>query len=150
LDGVTSIAHGTCIALDGRAALLRGPSRSGKSDLALRCITLGLTLGKRALRADLVADDGVMVERRGRCLLVRPPDAIKGKLEVRGLGIIEVSFVPEAELVLLVPLMPFEEIERLPDPRAAEEVLGVMLPVLPVDAFEAAAPQKVLLALAGV
>ncbi|MEC8006219.1 MAG: serine/threonine protein kinase, partial [Pseudomonadota bacterium] len=36
--------HGTCVAIDGAGVLLRGPSGSGKSDLALRLIDGGATL----------------------------------------------------------------------------------------------------------
>ena len=46
------LVHGTCVDLDGRGILLRGPSGSGKSDLALRLIDSG---------ARLVADDQVVV-----------------------------------------------------------------------------------------
>ena len=31
-----TLVHATCLALEGRGLLLRGPSGSGKSDLALR------------------------------------------------------------------------------------------------------------------
>ena len=48
------LLHATCVALEGRAVLLRGPSGSGKSDLALRLIDAG---------ALLVADDLVGVLR---------------------------------------------------------------------------------------
>ena len=49
--------HATCIALDGRGVLLRGPSGSGKSDMALRLIDAG---------AELVADDRVDLDAPGR------------------------------------------------------------------------------------
>ena len=47
-------AHGTCVEIDGSGVLLRGPSGSGKSDLALRLID-----GGARLVADLVAPAAV-------------------------------------------------------------------------------------------
>lgn len=149
MDGATSLEHATCIALDGRAALFVGPAGIGKSDLALRCLTLAPTLGGRVLQACLVADDRVAVERGGLRLVVRAPEPIRGKLEVRGLGIIGVPYAPEAELALIVRLVSSGQVERLPDPRPEEDLLGIAVPALHVAAFEASAPLKVLLALAG-
>ena len=48
------LVHGTCVALGGRAALLRGGSGAGKSDLALRFMALP---AEGALIPRLVADD---------------------------------------------------------------------------------------------
>src|ERR1700709_2175376 len=56
--------HGTCIALDGEGVLLRGPSGSGKSDLALRLIDGG---------ALLVADDQTELRRRGDAVIASAP-----------------------------------------------------------------------------
>ena len=55
------LVHGTCVALGRRAALLRGSSGAGKSDLALRFMALA---GEGALRPLLVADDQVWIEAR--------------------------------------------------------------------------------------
>ena len=60
------LCHGTCIALAGRGVLIRGPSGSGKSDLALRLIdTPGNGIGAAPLEARLVADDQVHLTRTG-------------------------------------------------------------------------------------
>ena len=55
------LVHGTCVAFGAHAALLRGGSGSGKSDLALRFLALAAD-GDLAPR--LVADDQVVVEVR--------------------------------------------------------------------------------------
>ena len=142
------LIHGTAIALDGRAALIRGESGSGKSDLALRCIAQppsDLVCGQ----ALLIADDQVLADVRGGKIHLTCPDSIKGLLEVRGLGIIAVPTRNEAELELLVDLVPRNEVERLPDPNARAELMGVEIRRLAVAAFEASAPLKLLLALQG-
>lgn len=142
-----TLLHGTAIAVGGRAALIRGPSGSGKSDLALRCLTLGVS----ALLADcaaLVADDQVRAERRGDTLVVSAPAAIRGLIEVRGLGIVAVPSVEEARLAVIADLTE-GPIERLPEPGSCESVLGLEIPVMRLKPFEASAPAKLVLALLG-
>lgn len=129
--------HGTAVGVDGAGVLLRGPSGAGKSDLALRLIDAG---------AALVADDRVVLARDGDAILAFAPDAIAGKLEVRGLGIVRLPAVASARLRLVVDLVAPAAVERLP--KAGETVLlGVALPVLNLAPFEASAPAKVRLAL---
>ncbi len=144
----SELVHGTAIAVGGHALLIRGPSGSGKSDLALRCLVHPVSplVPEPAL---LVADDQVLVERRGATLVGRAPDPIRGKLEVRGLGIIDVANVaPDGvPIILLVELVPLEQIDRLPDMSLVTPVAGVQLPLLRVTAAEASAPTKVMLAL---
>ena len=128
--------HGTAVAINGAGVLLRGPSGSGKSDLALRLIDAG---------AVLVADDRVALSRDGAEVAAVAPEAIGGKLEVRGLGIVRLPAV-SAPLRLIVDLVESDDVERLP--KARETVLlGVALPVLELAPFEASAPVKVRLAL---
>lgn len=146
MDGATSLVHATCISLEDGAALLLGPSGAGKSDLALRCVMQPATLDRRMLSARLVADDQVILERRAASIWARPPQAIAGKLEVRGLGIIDVPHTPEARVRLLVRLVGAGEIERLPE-SSETDMLGLTLPVVRIAPLEASAPVKVLLAL---
>ena len=106
MPDATELVHGTCVALGRTAALLRGPSGAGKSDLALRFLFLARR-GPAALEAPiLVADDQVCLVRNGERLLARPPDTIRGKIEVRGIGIVEVKSLMEADLALVVDLVP--------------------------------------------
>lgn len=146
MDGATTLVHGTCIALDNAAAILEGPSGIGKSDLALRCIMQPVHANGGVLIATLVADDQVVLDRRNGALWARPPPTIAGKLEVRGLGIVDVPHAPEARIRLIVRLVALGAVERLPDPDETE-ILGVTLPVAQVAPFETSAPLKVLLAL---
>ncbi len=140
------IVHGTAVALGGRAALLRGASGSGKSDLALRAVSTPTRCLVEA-SFELVADDQVVIRTAERELTVSPPDRLRGLIEVRGLGIFKVPHRAEARLSLLVDLVGPNEVERLPDPWPADDLLGVSLPVLRLAPFEASAPLKLALAL---
>lgn len=129
--------HGTAVILCGAGILLRGPSGSGKSDLALRLIDGG---------AALVADDRVVLSREGADIVAAAPDTIAGRLEVRGLGIVRLPAAGPAPLRLVADLVAPGDVERLP--KARETVLlGVALPVLSLAPFEASAPAKIRLAL---
>jgi HPr kinase/phosphorylase len=140
--------HGTCVALGGRAALLRGPSGSGKSDLALRFLFLARR-GPAALDPPaLVADDQVCIRRDGERALVKAPEGILGQMEVRGLGIVGVKPVPEAELVLVVDLVSPDKVERLPADDTTVRLAGIDLPLLRLAPLEASAPIKLALAIA--
>ncbi len=140
------LVHATAIAIDGRAALLRGPSGSGKSDLAVRCIMTPLMLGGRLICAHLVADDQVLVERRASDVVVAAPPTIAGRIEVRGIGLENVPFSSFASLALVVDLVPGASVERLPEPTLAD-ILGVGVPLVRIAPFEASAPMKLALAL---
>jgi serine kinase of HPr protein (carbohydrate metabolism regulator) len=136
------------VALGRTAALLRGPSGSGKSDLALRFLFLARR-GPAALEAPiLVADDQVCLVRNDARILAKSPDTIRGKMEVRGVGIVEVKSLMEAELALVVDLMPAAEIERLPEGNAKARLLGIELPLVGLFPWEASAPIKLAIALA--
>ncbi len=128
--------HASTVASDGRAVLIAGPSGSGKSDLTLRLLDRGFTL---------VSDDQTIVRRDGDRLLASAPPTIKGKLEIRGIGIVEMDNVDDVPVALFVELT--SEIMRLPDDRRERPVLGVNLPLVSVDALTASAASKVALAL---
>ena len=128
--------HASTVASDGRAVLIAGPSGSGKSDLALRLLDHGFTL---------VSDDQTIVRREGDRLVASAPPTIKGKLEIRGIGIVEMDTVDDIPVALFVELT--SEIMRLPDDRRERPVLGVNLPLVSVDALTASAASKVALAL---
>ncbi|NNG04565.1 MAG: hypothetical protein HKM95_10755 [Inquilinus sp.] len=134
--------HATCVAVESVGILLRGPSGSGKSDLALRLIDGG---------ASLVADDRVhLAPGEGDdsgAVVARPPAALAGLLEVRGLGPVPVATVPSVRLGLVVDLRPGEPLERLPDPTSCA-YLGVTLPLLQLDPFRPSAPAVLRLAVA--
>jgi HPr kinase/phosphorylase len=144
--GGVELVHGTAIAIAGRAALIRGPSNSGKSDLALRCLMQAPT-PLLPHTVELVSDDQVLIERGDRHLLVRAPAAIQGLLEVRGLGIVRIPAIDSGQLSLIVDLVAPEKVERLPETWRDVVVAGVPVPWLELAPFEMSAPFKLLLAL---
>lgn len=128
--------HATCVDIDGLGVLLRGPSGSGKSDLALRLIDAG---------AQLVSDDYTVLEVRGDRLIGTAPQSIKGMLEVRGVGILPMPVKARSVIAMVADLVTDGEIERLPDPDAAV-IDGVVVPRIQVAPFEISAAAKVRLA----
>ena len=129
--------HGTSVALGGDGILLRGPSGSGKSDLALRLIDEG---------GRLVADDQTELRLSGDDISMTAPDAIAGRMEVRGIGILRVPTVAAAPLRLVVDLVPSSAIERLPEWQTCD-YLERRFPLIQLAPFEASAPAKLRLVL---
>jgi HPr kinase/phosphorylase len=114
------IAHATTVAVGGAGLLIRGPSGSGKSGLALQMLALG---------ADLVSDDRTIIRRPDEgAPCASAPDAIKGLIEARGLGLIPVQCVGPTRLAGVLEISIIEE-ARMPPVRTAE-VLGFTLPLL--------------------
>ena len=144
-----ALIHGTCLAIGGEGVLLVGKPGSGKSDLALRLIDqAGAGLSGRERTAQLVADDQVVIRKSAGVLLASAPPSLKGKLEIRGLGIAELAVAAEARLRLSVRLTPAAEIERLPDLGSARmEILGISLPLILLDPWNASAPARLRAAL---
>jgi len=128
--------HASTVASDGRAVLITGPSGSGKSDLALRLLDRGFIL---------VSDDQTIVKRQGDRLVSSAPPTIAGKLEIRGIGIVDMDSLDDVPVALIVELT--SDIQRLPDDARERPILGVSLPLISIDAMTASAPSKVALAL---
>ena len=128
--------HASAVAIHGRALLVGGPSGSGKSDLALRLLDRGFKL---------VSDDRTIVRRDGDKLIASAPPNIAGKLEIRGIGIVDMETVDNVPVALFVELT--SEIQRLPDENRERPILGVRVPLVTIDAVSASAPYKVAIAL---
>jgi serine kinase of HPr protein (carbohydrate metabolism regulator) len=131
--------HASCVAIDGAGILIRGPSGSGKSSLALRLIDEG---------GVLVADDQTVVEAADDGIVASAPASIAGRLEVRGLGIVRVEHLPRAKLALIVDLAAADAIARLPEPaELTARLCGRPIDRLSIDPGRADATARLRLAL---
>ena len=128
--------HASTVALDGRAVIIVGPSGSGKSDLTLRLLDRGFVL---------VSDDRTIVRKAGEKVVATAPNTIRGKLEIRGVGIVDIPSINDVPVALVVELT--SDITRLPDNARERIILGAGIPLISVDAMTASAASKVALAL---
>jgi HPr kinase/phosphorylase len=135
--GTESPVHATCVARDGRGVLLRGPSGSGKSDLALRLLEAGF---------ELVADDQVLLAREGGRVTARAPAALAGLIELRGIGILRLGHLARSPVDLVVDLGGTPE--RLPEDRPCR-LLGTPVPRIDLDPWTLSATARVRFALDG-
>ena len=124
--------HAGAVAIGGRAVLIGGRSGQGKSDLALRLIDRG---------AALVSDDYTFIRRVEGRLLASAPATIEGKIEVRGIGILEFPAERDVPVSLFVDLDQLPE--RLPVERESRIFAGVSVPAIGLSGLEASAPIKV-------
>jgi HPr kinase/phosphorylase len=116
---LSATVHATAVLFGAAGVLIRGPSGAGKSSLAWRLIRRG---------AILVADDRVHLSACNGRLLATAPEALAGKLELRGGGILRVPFERSAVIKLVVDVVPEADLERLPEAcDLSVEVLGVEL-----------------------
>ncbi len=129
------VVHASCVAIGGRGVLLSGRSGAGKSDLTLRLLDRG---------ALLVSDDYTRLRVENGVLRASAPPTIAGKLELRGVGIVDMDHVGEVPVSLIVDLGDLPV--RLPEPRA-RTIFGTVVPLVALNALEASAPIKVELAL---
>jgi HPr kinase/phosphorylase len=115
----------TAVAISGRALLIEGPPGTGKSSLALALLDRG---------AQLIGDDGVSLSCQDRAVIAAPPPNIAGKLEIRGVGIVDLP-ATSAPLALILALD--AQAPRFPDPVETRELLGLEVPFLRFRAGDA-------------
>lgn len=124
--------HGSMVDVMGIGILIRGASGTGKSETVLALLRRG---------ASLVADDTVRLRNiEGREIVGTAPDLGRTHMEVRGLGIINVTalfgigtFRTEKRLDLVVSLKPADqinEVDRTGLERKTHTLLGMRLPLV--------------------
>ena len=128
---------GVLMSVYGKGVLLLGESGMGKSEIAMELIRDGQVL---------IADDRVDVQRIHNRIIGHAPSLLKGMLELRGIGIVDVARMyginsladsHDVDMVIrLVPFNPDAEYERLGEVvEQYTDVLGVEIPtiILPVS-----------------
>ncbi|MEJ8562916.1 HPr kinase/phosphatase C-terminal domain-containing protein [Yoonia sp. GPGPB17] len=111
--------HASCVAWNDRAVLIMGAAGAGKSALALSLMALGCRL---------VADDIVQLSVNAGTMIATCHPNIQGLIEARGVGILNATTRPKAQVVLAVDLDRCT-VERLPQPRVFTH-LGCDLPLI--------------------
>lgn len=124
--------HGVLMVVYGKGVLITGDSGVGKSEAALELIRRGQTL---------VADDRVDILRVHNELIGTAPELLKGMLEIRGIGIINVErmfgatcYVSRHKIDLQIQLIPMAkspEYDRIGDDlRRKSTYLGMEIPTI--------------------
>jgi len=126
----TTSEHGSMVDIMGVGTLVRGASGVGKSECVLGLIERGYSL---------VADDVTRFQAiEGRDLVGTAPDLTRYHMEVRGIGVINISSIfgigsirLEKRLDLVVTLIDWEELEevdRIGLDQQYYEILGIHVP----------------------
>ena len=134
---IMSLHHASCVEIEGKGIVIFGPSGSGKSDLAIRLIDAG---GK------LVSDDYVTITNEGNVLYAYPAPNIEGMIEMRGVGLIKLSYLKISTLVLALNLVTDKDIERLPE-KNTFRINKAIIPLYNFNAFSVSAIAKIKLLL---
>ena len=136
---MTTMVHGSAVAIGGLGVLILGPSGSGKSDLALRLIDRG---------AKLISDDILHIESDDGVPLLAYAPSIAGKIEVRGIGICFVEYEVSAPLRLVVECA--KDVDRMPAEDMRTTIANFLVPVVKLDPFQVSSVLRVELALRSV
>jgi len=120
--------HATAVLIDGKGLLIRGPSRAGKSTLALDLL--------ERFSATLIGDDRVEISNVGGQLLLRGHPLIAGKIEKRGATpldskILDVPFAASGMAHYVIDLSDTVSESSLLEPHVSEcSLCGVQLPLI--------------------
>jgi len=140
-----SFHHASAVVIGGAGILILGPSGAGKSQLALALIVAAQSAG---LFARLIGDDRISLARRGGRVIARGHPLILGKIEKRGVGILDIPFLSAAVIRFVVRLGESEPnpLPRLPDDPLTLLIEGVALPFMELrqDAAETGLVARVL------
>ncbi|MBS0271140.1 MAG: aldolase [Proteobacteria bacterium] len=112
--------HSTCVAVKYQAVLIAGKPGMGKTSLALQLIDRG---------AILVSDDQTLISLEDGILIATSPASLRGRIEVRNIGICTLPFQEKSPLALCVEICENDFPDRLPEP-AFTAYHDIQIPVL--------------------
>lgn len=132
-----TLIHGVFLNIYGKGVVIRGDSGIGKSEIALELIKRGHFL---------IADDAIELYHIGQGIVGKAPEVLKNLLEIRGIGVIDVSkmfgvasVLAKDNVDLIIQLerwLPSREYTRIgiEEDDATEDILSVPIPkmVVPV------------------
>lgn len=133
-----TLIHGVFLNIYGKGVIIKGDSGIGKSEIALELVKRGHLL---------VADDAVELYRLGQKIVGKAPEVLSNLLEIRGIGVIDVSkmfgiaSILDRDVVdLIIQLdrwVPSREYTRvgIEENDVEEDILGIKIPkvVVPVS-----------------
>jgi len=133
----TDNMYGVMMNIYGKGIMITGKSGIGKSELALDLINRGHML---------VADDRIDATRVHTSIICTAPKLLKRMLEIRGLGIVDVtrmfganSYLNKCQLDFVIKLVKFDErieTDRLNPINEARNILGLDVPMLTIPITE--------------
>lgn len=132
-----TLIHGVFLNIHGKGVIIKGDSGIGKSEIALELVKRGHLL---------VADDAVELYHMGQTIVGKAPEVLRNLLEIRGIGVIDVSkmfgisaTLDKDQVDLIIQLdrwVPSREYTRIgmEENDDTEEILGVKIPkiIVPV------------------
>lgn len=133
-----TLIHGVFLNIYGKGVIIKGDSGIGKSEIALELVKRGHLL---------VADDAVELYRLGQKIVGKAPEVLSNLLEIRGIGVIDVSkmfgiasILDRDNVDLIIQLdrwVPSREYTRvgIEENDIEEDILGIKIPkvVVPVS-----------------
>lgn len=133
-----TLIHGVFLNIYGKGVIIKGDSGIGKSEIALELVKRGHLL---------VADDAVELYRLGQTIVGKAPEVLSNLLEIRGIGVIDVSkmfgiasILDRDNVDLIIQLdrwVPSREYTRVgvEENDIDEDILGIKIPkvVVPVS-----------------
>ena len=128
--------HASAVLTGETAILIRGPSGSGKSQLAFALILAGRA--GQISPTTLIGDDRVRLSREDDTINVHAVPELEGLIELRGLGIRRCNFQQQGRVGLVVDLMA-DDRARMPELLAlSAEFFGIRVPRIPAGTADQA------------
>ncbi len=117
--------HASGVVVGEAGIVIRGVSGIGKSSLALALLDAAV---QAALFGALIGDDRLLLSASHGRLIARGHPAIRGQIEQRGVGILEIGAEPAAIVRLVVDIFQPEQMLRYPETiNASVTLCGVVL-----------------------